>query len=144
MNFLNPFNAKEVADKILEEWDDICKELNIPHFLWLGTCLGFYRDGGYIEGDEDLDVGVLVDNQGRKKLAEKLVKHGFTTEQEPYKNKHWHKNGIFLDIWSFFHDWTEFLESFDQVTYKGRIYNVPHPVEEYLEKEYGNWGVPEK
>lgn len=129
------------ADKILKEWDEICKDLNIPHFLYLGTCLGFYRDGGYIKNDEDIDVGILGGEKNVEKLAEKLIQHGFTTEDE-YKNKHWYKNGIMLDIWSYFAEFQDFLESFDEVRYKGRVYNIPHPVEEYLEKEYGNWKIP--
>ena len=46
MPLTNPYDAKERSDKLLEDWDDVCIELNIPHFLVLGTCLGFHRDKG--------------------------------------------------------------------------------------------------
>lgn len=134
--------VKHIADAILEEWDDACKELGIPHFLYLGTCLGFYRDRGYIKFDEDIDVGILGGEENLKKLADKLLERGFVTKGEP-EFKHWSKNGIFLDIWFQFPEFKEFLETFDEITYNSRVYSMPHPVEQYLEKEYGNWRIPQ-
>lgn len=36
-----------------------------------------------------------------------------------------------------------YTEQFDAVSYKGRAYNIPHPIEEHLACLYGpNWGTP--
>lgn len=137
-------DVKDEADRILEEWDDICNQLGLTHFIYLGTCLGFYREQGYIKWDEDLDVGVLVNEQQIDTLAKELLEHGYTTEDGECKNKHWYKNGVLLDIWTSFPRDIIYLQAFDEVDYNGRTYNMPRPVEEYLEAEYGNWRVPDR
>lgn len=66
------------------------------------------------------------------------------------RHVYWHLHGIkpSLDLyWKFRPFLTRLLKTykkFDTVTYKGRVYNVPHPVEEYLKIWYGNWRVPRK
>lgn len=142
-----PYKNKELADKVLEEWDDICKELEVTHFLSHGTCLGFIRDKNYIEGDNDLDVGI---SGNIERVEEKLVDHGFKSGACWQKSKHFFKHGILLDIW-YDHTlvpYSKYVESFDEVEYNGRIYNVPHPVKQYLDKTYPiskykvSWKVP--
>lgn len=41
---------------LLREFDRVCKELNIPYFLFAGTLLGSVRHEGLIPWDDDLDV----------------------------------------------------------------------------------------
>lgn len=36
----------------------------------------------------------------------------------------------------------EMLENYDKVSMFGREFNVPHPIEEYLTLEYGDWATP--
>lgn len=140
-----PFNAKEEADKILEEFDDIAKSLNIRHFLFFGTCLGMVRDKGYIKGDNDIDVGVLCSKEDFSRLEKRLLENGFIEAEEFPCNQHFRKNNIQIDIWyRLGSEDKEFLKSFDKVTYNGRTYNIPHPVEDYLKYRYGNWRVPLK
>lgn len=143
-HLLFPCEAKEKADKVLREWDDVCKELKITHFLTEGTCLGLFRDKGYIEGDNDIDVGVLCTRDTRKKLTRKLREYGFEVGRKLEKTQHFHKYGILLDVRFRFGSRKRFLASFDKVYYNSRFYNVPHPVEEYLEARYGNWRTPKK
>ena len=135
-----PSGISGKADKLLNEYWDIAKSLNIKTFLIYGTCLGFVRDGGYIEHDNDIDIGILGEIG---KLEIKLSENGFIKKRRwPPTNYHFLKYNILLDIYTGFpKSHQKYFQSFDKVTYKGRIYNVPHPVEEYLETLYGNWKV---
>jgi len=132
---IDPFKIPDTADKLLNEYWDIAEALGIKTFLYFGSCLGFVRGDIYIIGDNDIDVGIL---SGLDELTAELVKNGFINRRSYGKNRHFLKYGMLLDIYFKFHD-QKYLQSFDKVTYKGRDYNVPHPVEEYLEARYGDW-----
>lgn len=133
---IDPFKIPKVADKLLNEYWDIAESLKIKTFLYYGTCLGFVRGDGYIINDNDIDVGILGDIE---KLSAELIKNGFKGVAKLRGKWHFLKYGILLDIW-FRHD-LKYLQSFDQVMHGGRAYNVPHPVEEYLEARYGDWKI---
>lgn len=138
---IDPFKIPETADKLLNEYLKIVYDLGIQTFLLFGTCLGFIRDGGYIEGDNDIDVGILGNFE---KLKIELVKNGFIWKKTWKTNTHFLKYGILLDVFSSFHDKRlfpsqKFFQSFDKITYKNKEYNVPHPVEGYLKKTYDDW-----
>ncbi len=133
---------KEFADKVLDELDSICKELNLTYLLTYGTCLGFFRDGDYIEGDNDIDIGVKCFKDEYKKLAERLIRGGY---RGIIAYGHFFKYNILLDIHlpnELRKDGVEQLEIFDKVTHSGRVYNVPHPIKEYLDVIYkGEWRI---
>ena len=136
---IDPFKMPETADKILNEYWGIAKSLNVKTFLVYGTCLGFVRNSGYIIGDNDIDVGILGEIG---EIAVKLTENGFIKKGDGPRNYHFLKYEILLDVFFEFPDWLrKFLQSFDKVTYKGRVYNVPHPVEEFLEVKYGDWKI---
>lgn len=132
---IDPFKIPEVADKLLNEYWDIAESLKIKTFLHYGTCLGFVRDGGYIIGDNDIDIGILARIE---ELAAKLVENGFVKRRSIQRSWHFLKYGVLLDIYFNFPN-RKYFQSFDKVTYKGRAYNIPHPVEEYLKARYGDW-----
>jgi len=137
---IDPFEIPEKADKTLNEYWDIAESLGITTFLLYGTCLGFVRDGGYIKGDNDIDVGILG---GLDELIVKLVEDGFIKKGVWLQrgNCHLFKHDTLLDIWFTFPNHT-FLQSFSKVAYKGRSYNIPNPIEKFLEISYGDWKVP--
>jgi len=135
---IDPFKIPEIADRVLNDCWNIAEDLKIQTFLLYGTCLGFVRDGGYIEGDNDIDIGVL---EGLDVLTEGLIINGFVNKRTlGTATRHFFKDGILLDVWFGFFS-RDFLQSFDKVEYKGRFFNVPHPVEEFLSASYGNWRI---
>jgi len=147
---LNPYYAKDKADKILEDWQDICNELNIDNFLVRGTCLGMVREKGHIKIHWDIDV--YIREKDLPKVTEKLLERGFMTHGLKYSydssigsGLHFARDGILLDvIFDLPHD-GEFLKSFDTVTYDGKTYRLPHPAEAYLQHRYGpTWRIPWK
>jgi len=158
LRYFNPYNVKEDADKMLEEWDDVCNELGIKHLLIYGTCLGFYRDGGYIKHDNDIDVAVICSPSEHEAMTSALLELGFYgrvhSGTNKVEDKSYFKHEVMLGInyipnslpWALEH-WAreEFFafSSFDTIAYNGREYNVIHPVETYLEWMYGDWRTPE-
>ena len=140
---INPYDEKEVADKILEDWDDVCNSLNIPHFVFMGTCLGFYRDAGYIESDSDLDVGVLCSLERLKDLVEALAEKNISGRGRLICNINIGREHVLLDVWHVFGPLhMKFLTKFDTITYNERTYNTPFPIEDYLKFAYVDWKTP--
>lgn len=139
-----PFKQIEVTDNILDEVILIMKQLKIRTFLAFGTCLGFVRDGGYIEGDRDVDLGIIYSWEERKSLVKVFMANNFIVRRisGKYRNVHFLKNKVWIDIF-FFPEDREFYSKFDYVRYKNKEYPVPHPVEEYLSRCYSNWRTKE-
>ncbi len=146
--------SKEIDDKCIFEFKEICDKLGIKCFLLLGTCLGFYRDKDYcedyMEGEfPDVDVGVICSKEELIILFKTLQDNGFTPG--PYfrnpgweLNHHFYKHDVLLDIYfQFLEDVEPLLENLESIDYKGVLFSVPSPVEEYLELEYGKtWKIP--
>ncbi len=133
---------EELANEGLVIWDETCTLLSIKHFLVHGTCLGIYRNGGRIPGD-DIDVGVMCSENEFFNLIRKLKERGFV---ELARAREISGIKMKFDLLNRYHpSELVFLETFDTVNYRGRAYNIPHPVEDYLELHYGyygDWRVP--
>lgn len=145
---VHPYHAKEKTDKILEDWNDICAELDIDHFLVRGTCLGMVRGEGHVKKHWDIDV--YVREKDLPRVTEKLLERGFKTQGLIYRydsaigsGQQFVREAILFDvIIDLPHD-NQFLKDFDTITYEGKTYRVPHPAEAYLEHRYGrNWRIP--
>lgn len=47
---------------VLKKFDQICRKHNIKYWLEFGTLLGAVRHKGFIPWDDDLDVGMMIDD----------------------------------------------------------------------------------
>ncbi len=139
---IDPFSRVDIADNIMDEIFQIAGQLKMKAFLVFGLCLGFIREGGYIEGDNDLDIGVACNGEEKDRMIDSLKKKGFNQGRSyRHHNTHFHKNKILVDI--YFLESKGFYSSFDSVEYKGKTYPVPSPVKEYLSTCYTNWKIKE-
>jgi len=142
---IDPFEQVDIADNVLNEVFRTTERLKVKAFLMYGTCLGFIRDGGYIKGDNDLDIGVICRKKKMKKLIRRLMKNGFTQRGRFWRyrnNIHVYKDRILIDF--YFCKSGEFYSSLEYVQYKGKKYPVPCPVKQYLSACYSNWEKKEK
>lgn len=153
----------DLADSVLEDFDSICKRLNIQYWLVFGSALGFYRDQGYIKGDSDIDVGVKCDNTTYLHLLDTMQKNGFDKIRTPPKPRgkdtgrlswrHTWKHDIMVDIFRLDRDphhtyatcqqALPFFNGVEYVIYNKKKYPIPTPIENYLKLCYGpNWKTP--
>lgn len=56
---------QQALSVILEEFDRVCKALDIPYMLFAGTMLGAVRHEGFIPWDDDVDVILLRQDYDR-------------------------------------------------------------------------------
>lgn len=74
---------------ILEEFDRVCRQLNIPYVLFAGTMLGAVRHQGFIPWDDDVDVMMLRSDYDRfLSEAEKILDHNKFFLQKEF-SLHW-------------------------------------------------------
>jgi len=151
---------KVLAKRVLFAVADILETIPIQFFLAQGTCLGAYRDNGFIERDDDVDLLTKAEEFVPKfpLLAKALGDKGyhFMTGNVPLHrtNRLAVKKGVFrLDIGSLFlidderwfpgekHSFVYhayLFENPEQIDFLGRKFNIPTPVTEYLELRYGS------
>lgn len=87
-------NNEEVIERlhtiqlnILAEFDRVCKKNNINYFLICGTCLGAIRHKGFIPWDDDIDVGMFVEDYDRfVKCSKDFRKNYFLQTTETDEN----------------------------------------------------------
>lgn len=144
----DPHDRPDLADEVLETVDNVCKELGLTYFLFGGTCLGLYRDGTYVS-DNDLDIALVGSKEWYHVLWTKLASLPGWTDAYGLR-----KGPIQLDLhytddelpYYVIPSWRPMpyiFQYFDIVSYHGRDYKVPGPVEEYLKWEFGpDWRKP--
>lgn len=67
-DYLNvPFSIHDPLPPSAERVMDICcnklEENGIKYYVYEGTALGFYREGGFIKHDDDIDVAIPVETE---------------------------------------------------------------------------------
>lgn len=161
-----------VGERVLLEVADVLDSLGVPFFLMQGTALGAYRDGGFTPTERDIDFGVLAEDLANAALAlaRSLVVRGYDVEvfTQPFSRPRMvvaHRSCAKVDIvgWMRHRD-LRFVATpirdymgepyclvqqaadveppYDTVELFGRSFAVPAPIEEYLEREYGDWRTP--
>lgn len=66
--------------KVLRHLVEVVEKHQIPVFAAYGTLLGFYREGGFLRHDDDIDLGVMPGEWTPKRLLKVLLEDesGFT------------------------------------------------------------------
>lgn len=151
-----PYDVKEVANSLLDEFIDALEKLNIPWWLFKGTCLGMVTVGGFYKDDYDIDIAIDCSDKTFVKLTEKLKSQGWRPGwtvgkdgfQEGIMGEHnkFYKHDIAFDIWSrklllpLSKKYGEFLNvKPEKFVYNGKEYNLPSPAEDFLVWHYGDW-----
>jgi phosphorylcholine metabolism protein LicD len=154
MSDIYPFDEPELADKILEDLDDLCTELGLTFYLYAGVVLGFHREGDYIYLDNDIDVAIIANETEYRNLISELVKLGFEQSLiKDYELHHLRRDNILLDLRRADKELPYVVpagvstksytfQELDTVTHYGRAYKVPGPIEDYLAHSYGSWWIP--
>lgn len=148
-----------------------CRVAEVEPFLMYGTLLGFHRDGGFIEGDSDIDLGLLARDLGRlEQLKSAMRRDGMALKHETYIDGRLWEVGFLhdqVDLWVDFAIvhidgdqamtrccWgnDESLEShiypadllcaFTTRSWHGELVRVPERTEALLRSLYGEWQVP--
>jgi lipopolysaccharide cholinephosphotransferase len=85
----NHLAHQQAMCQLLEEFDRVCKALDIPYVLFAGTMLGAVRHQGFIPWDDDLDVALLRKDYDRLlKEADKVLDSEKFYLQKEY-SEHW-------------------------------------------------------
>jgi len=139
-----PSEFPDTADKLLDEFMEITEQLEMRTYLAFGLCLGLFRDGKYIPGDNDLDFVVITKEiNDVERLTRAMQSRGFNmglVYPLPANNKHFYKGRILIDV--YFRTEGQFYCGSATVNYNGKEYPIPFPVTEYLSSCYKNWLIP--
>jgi len=128
--------------EIIADFVAVCEIAKVEWCFTLGSALGLYRDGNFIDGDNDVDVMVFADVKQLKIIKGELEARGYNYAAMIFNpgnemNMHFKKYNNILDIhFECMKEEEKFFKTFDKVTWQGQSYNVPHPIEDYLTLEY--------
>ena len=95
-----------------------------------------------------MKIEVEISDKFREELRtlhNTLLNSGYTKENTfLLVNRGFFKNGVELDVQhSFASNLLSCLEQVETINYKGRIFNIPYPVEDFLAAKYGkDWETP--
>lgn len=140
----------------LEQITQLLKQNGITTFLVSGTLLGMIRDGGLIEGDNDIDIGVWADETDIGKIKKLLVhdpRYLYAYEMQ-HMIKVKDRNGIIIDIFLHYkdgefiwhgtdiHRWYNKQFQLKRFCVGNNEYLIPDNEERYLDENYGDWKNP--
>lgn len=115
---MSDFTRMFMTDKVINELyiliskvHDILKEHNIPYFIVFGTLLGSVRSGEFIPWDNDVDIGIMIDDIDKFHQID-FAKYNLKTEGiEPNNigkifyidkfNSNQKMKGLFVDVFFF-------------------------------------------
>jgi choline kinase len=166
---LDSFDLMVNGPRVLSETLALSAEAGLRPFLLWGSLLGCVRDGGFIAGDQDIDLGILEGDAHRlATLRSAMVHRGYGVRigtDLKLSLVHPEHPGLFIDIdvvRRFRDGWAitnaeadparDFHYCFDHGVFAGvqaaRFVDgievaVPGSPEGFLEAVYGDWTVPE-
>jgi len=160
------FNKRRFEKICIENLEIVSEKLQtakVKHWITDGTLLGFYREGGLIKGDKDIDLGMMIEDlpsnihlllksEGLSLLRENgLFENGleYTYTRKGanldifffYKEKDyvWHANWLGSERIRFKYPFFEIKKQ----KFASREFWAPENIEQYLELKYGkNWRIP--
>ena len=96
------------ANQILTSVVDVLSRLNIRFWLSSGTCLGWYRQCGFIPHSKDVDIGIWIKDYNNTiiqefKKRDFLLKHMFGKVEDSYELS-FTIDDLKLDIFFFYED----------------------------------------
>ena len=156
---------------MLKDLLDVKKVLDKYHtefFLLYGTALGAYRDGDFLPGDDDIDLGTF-NSSHREEIKQELTKLGFDistcfdTKRNVYVPSKMilairntqvdifffeeQKKGYVAHRDGFSRPFTYLPKKFNKtqkIIFKGHEFNIISPIEEYLSEFYSDWKSTKK
>ena len=161
-----PINREALYENVCKVYDTYLNE-GINIWLSHGTMLGVYRDGNFIEWDDDADLGAKTSERVNLKAAEiKIAELGFYIPPQAEKgqtiNKNlspWYdsvyiKDGEKIEIWwydkvgdFYIYDFprcgnvlkhpAKYYDTLDKYDFKGKEFNIPSHIEDWLVMMYG-------
>ena len=137
--------------------NSVISKTNIKWGVAFGTLLGIYRDGDFIEWDEDTDLYILKEEENMFLMVLwDLIEVGF--ELIRYERAGLYsimRKGEYIDFYvlnkvsddlRFTSDgcfiFEKFIKEDTVLDFKGIDLRIPQNVEEYLSLEYGDWQKP--
>jgi len=158
--------------RTLIDMDEILTSNKQKYFLACGTVLGVVRENGFIEHDEDIDLGIFSTEYNpeiEKAISSKFkLKSRYGKIDSGYELSFVHRlTGVSIDIFLYYQDgdsfwcpsfnnicnkaknkmcrWKYSFDSVKPVDFLRRKFLIPNPVERYLSEAYGqDWRTPKK
>jgi hypothetical protein len=148
---------RKVCKNNLLDLNVVFKNNEIHFGLWKGTLLGAIREGNFIEGDSDVDVFALLEQQQAViDCLPHLLKLGFKVaryregsllsviKEENYIDIYFYKRKGENRVWDETFIKSNFLEERGRVTFLGETFPIPSQPKEVLSFVYGkNWITPD-
>lgn len=85
--------VQQIELDMLREFDRICRANGLTYFADGGTCLGAVRHGGFIPWDDDIDIGMPIDDFLK---FEEIAKNGLPFDMEFHTP---HNDSNLLVLW---------------------------------------------
>lgn len=151
---------------------DALTALNLRYFLMDGTLLGLVRDGCFIDGDYDIDIGVFAEDFTVLSFGlytSLMRRNGFTYQFQGVWGKFfvasWHRRNVRIDLCFYFRRGEQrilyacdfatrqviefsyparLIETIAPVDFYGETFMAPKHKEAVLSHEYGDWKIPRR
>jgi GR25 family glycosyltransferase involved in LPS biosynthesis len=171
-NYLNTFSKQIKFGKTLIDMNDILQKNGQRFLLSFGTLLGVIREGKFIEHDNDIDIGVFIDDYNQEVEEEILkkfkLKHRLGSLETGYEVSFTHsETNVNIDIFVYYTEkdfiwspsffglcdnaknkmcrWKFSPFNLKKIEFLNRMFNIPDNPELYLTESYGkDWKIPKK